>query len=66
MNRNSSERYIYEGLAAKLSSTAFVKNLGLMMDTLEELKDLSEALQTLDRLNQISDKKPARCFQYHE
>ncbi|ROL46651.1 E3 SUMO-protein ligase KIAA1586 [Anabarilius grahami] len=45
VRRNSSERRMYDGLAAKLSSVAFVKNFGLMMDALEELKNLSEALQ---------------------
>ncbi len=32
MSRNASERCMYDGLAAKLSSTAFVQNLGLMME----------------------------------
>lgn len=75
VNQNSNERCIYEGLAAKFSSVAFVKNLRLMMDTLEELKDLSEALQSRDiRLSQSisldclsqSHKKAPSCFQYHE
>ncbi|XP_033981881.1 E3 SUMO-protein ligase KIAA1586-like [Trematomus bernacchii] len=53
VNRSSNDRCMYEGLAAKLTSVAFVKNLGLMMDALEELKDLSEALQSRDiRLSQ--------------
>lgn len=39
---------MFEGLAAKLSSIASVKNLGPMMDVPEELKDLSEALQFRD------------------
>ena len=39
---------MYEGKAAKMSTIAHVKNLVLMMDTLEELKDLSEALQSRD------------------
>lgn len=53
VNRNSSERYVYEGLAAKLSSVAFVKDLVLMMDALGELKDPSKALQSRDiRLSQ--------------
>lgn len=51
--RTSTERCMYEGLARKLRSVAFLKNLGLMMDALEELKDLSEALQCRDiRLSQ--------------
>lgn len=44
-SRTSAERCMYDGLAAKLSSEGFVVNLGLMLDALEELKDLSEALQ---------------------
>lgn len=43
--RTSSERCMYEGFGEKLSSKDFIKNLGLMFDALEELKDLSEALQ---------------------
>ena len=31
-----------------LSSGEFVKNMGLMLDALEELKDLSESLQARD------------------
>ena len=53
VNRTSSERSMYSGLAVKLSLDAFLRNLGLMMDALEELKDLSEALQARDiRLSQ--------------
>ena len=39
---------MYQGLATKLNSVGFVKNLGLLMDALKELKDLSEALQNRD------------------
>lgn len=49
--------YGHEELTAKLGSIAFVKNLGRMMDALEELKDLSETLQSrniLDYLDQSS------------
>ncbi|KAF3833310.1 hypothetical protein F7725_026975 [Dissostichus mawsoni] len=53
VTRSSNDRCMYEGLAAKLTSVASVKNLGLMVDALEELKDLSEALQSRDiRLSQ--------------
>ncbi|XP_077087102.1 E3 SUMO-protein ligase KIAA1586-like [Siphateles boraxobius] len=44
-SRTSAEICMHDGLAAKLSSEGFVVNLGLMLDALEELKDLSEALQ---------------------
>jgi len=44
-SRTSAERCVYDGLAAKLSSEGFIVNLGLILDALEELKDLSEALQ---------------------
>ncbi|KAF3835658.1 hypothetical protein F7725_028216 [Dissostichus mawsoni] len=54
VNRSSNDRCMYEGLAAKLTSVAFVKNLGLMMDALEELKDLLRlySREILDCLNQ--------------
>jgi len=42
------ERSQFTGLANKLSSVPFLLNLGLMFDALEELKDLSEALQATD------------------
>ena len=44
-SREAKERAMFAGLARKLSSQVFVKNLALMLDALEELKDLSEALQ---------------------
>jgi len=47
-NRDSKERATFAGLQKKLSSTGFVNNLGIMLDALEELKDLSEALQSRD------------------
>ena len=39
-----------KGLAAKLASSAFFLNLGLMYDALQELSDLSQSLQA-DSLN---------------
>lgn len=55
--RTSSERCMYEGLGEKLSSADFIKNLGHMFDALEELKDLSEALQNRDiRLSEAMKK----------
>jgi len=47
---DSKDRAPYKGLAAKLSSSAFLLNLGLMYDALQELSDLSESLQA-DSLN---------------
>lgn len=42
---DSKERAQYKGMADKLSSTAFLLNLALMFDALEELSELSESLQ---------------------
>jgi len=42
------EKSKFAGLAKKLASTVFVKNLGLMLDALEELADLFLALQRDD------------------
>ena len=42
---DSKERAQFKGLAAKISSSAFLLNLGLMCDALQELSDLSESLQ---------------------
>ena len=42
------EKSKFAGLAKKLASPVFVKNLGLMLDALEELDDLSLALQRAD------------------
>ena len=39
--RSSVDKSMYQGLATKLSSADFILNIGLMFDTLEELKDLS-------------------------
>jgi hypothetical protein len=47
-DHDSKERATFAGLDKKLSSTAFLNNLGIMLDALEELKDLSEALQSRD------------------
>jgi len=47
---DSKDRAPYKGLAAKLSSSAFLLNLGLMYDALQELSDLCESLQA-DSLN---------------
>jgi len=42
---DSKERATFSGLAKKLQSAAFLHNLALMHDALEELADLSESLQ---------------------
>jgi len=47
---DSKDRAQYKGFAAKLSSSAFFLNLGLMYDALQELSDLSESLHA-DSLN---------------
>ena len=44
-SRNSSERKAFQGVAAKLASSAFILNLATMYDCLEELSGLSEDLQ---------------------
>ena len=46
--RSGNERVLFQGLSNKLSSGEFLKNMGLMLDALEELKDLSESLQASD------------------
>lgn len=48
MARTFLDTCTYEGLSEKLSSADFIKNLGLMFDAAEELKDLSEELQNKD------------------
>lgn len=45
---DSQEKAKFIGLAKKLESPAFIKNLGLMFDALQELADLSLALQQAD------------------
>jgi hypothetical protein len=47
-HRDSKERAQFKGLATKLSNSSFLLNLALMLDALEELSDLSEALQAAD------------------
>jgi len=42
---DSKERAQYNGLASKLACSNFLQNLALMCDALQELSDLSEALQ---------------------
>jgi len=42
------ERCKFDGLKKKLESPVFVTNLGLMLDALEELADLSLQLQKAD------------------
>lgn len=44
-SRDSTDKTKFQGLARKLSSSEFLRNLGLLCDALEELKELSEALQ---------------------
>lgn len=45
---DSKERAKFLGLRTKLENPVFIKNLGLMLDALEELSDLSLALQRAD------------------
>ncbi len=42
---DSKERAQYRGMADKLESAVFLKNVAVMLDALEELADLSESLQ---------------------
>jgi hypothetical protein len=42
---DSNERAKFSGMASKLANPSFIKNLGLIYDALEELADLSLALQ---------------------
>ena len=44
-SRESRERSVFQGLAAKLEDTTFINNLGIMMDALSELSILSQSLQ---------------------
>lgn len=55
-DRDMKERASFSGLDKKLTSTAFVHNLGVMLDALEELKDLSEALQSRDITSSTANK----------
>ena len=48
MSNDSKERSKFSGMAKKLESPVFLQNLGLMYDALEELSDLSLALQKGD------------------
>jgi len=42
---DSKERSQYKGMANKMQSQVFLKNVAIMLDALEELRDLSESLQ---------------------
>ena len=42
---DSKERSQYKGMANKMQSPVFLKNVAIMLDALEELRDLSESLQ---------------------
>jgi len=42
---DSKERLQYKGMANKMQSPVFLKNVAIMFDALEELRDLSESLQ---------------------
>ncbi|XP_069490039.1 E3 SUMO-protein ligase KIAA1586-like [Ambystoma mexicanum] len=48
MLRPPRDRSKYEGLLKKLTSYSFIKDLGLMCDALQELKELSQSLQKRD------------------
>lgn len=43
--RDSKEKSMFEGLLKKITDTNFILDLGLMADALQELSELSEALQ---------------------
>ena len=47
-SRDSVTKQTYSGLAMRISSHAFVNNLGIMCDALQELSELSVELQKLD------------------
>ena len=55
--RDNAQRQLYRGLADSLASEAFILNLGLMIDALQELNNISLELQrdeiTLARAYQI-------------
>ena len=56
----SREKAKFSGLAKKLESSTFIKNLGLMHDALEELSDLSLALQRADISLRVANKLVSR------
>jgi len=56
----SREKARFAGLAKKLESGTFIKNLGLMHDALEELSDLSLALQRVDISLPVANKLVGR------
>jgi len=43
---DSKERSQYKGMTNKMQSPVFLKNVAIMLDALEELRDLSESLQS--------------------
>lgn len=45
---NANDRCMFERIDIKLSSGDFIKKMGLIVDALEELKDLSESFQSRD------------------
>ena len=59
--RYASTKAKYTGLLSRLTSKAFVGNLGIMMDALTELADLSRELQkremTLPRAQKLIDRQ---------
>jgi len=56
----SREKAKFSGLAKKLESAIFIENLGLMYDALEELSDLSLALQRADINLPVANKLVSR------
>lgn len=58
--RDNTQRQQYRGLADALASEAFVLNLGLMIDALQELNNISQELQrddiTLSRAYQVMNR----------
>ena len=59
--RDASRKAKYTGLLSRLTSKAFVNNLGIMMDALTELANLSRELQqremTLTRVQKLVDRQ---------
>ena len=64
--RQSTEKARFQGLLSKLCTTSFFKNLALMADVLNELKNLSETLQnkstTLQLTNCLYKNRKPCCF----
>lgn len=58
--RDSLSRQSYAGLAKRLSFHAFVSNLGVMCNALQELSELSIELQKRDTMNDLQGGESVR------